>query len=161
MSFPASNSKKYVQKVKILSLCLYSFIKMECFSLVLQQSKVQLVPPTKNINWIQNGFADSKIRYGHTSPHQTFSKEIFQKQPLSKKKSVMVINRPQWLVSDSCINKKLSGLHPKPRFQNSQCYLKTVAVICIYFTCMSLSSFQNYFRFPSIYFLIVAYPKYV
>ena len=29
---------------------------------------------------------------------------------------------------------KLSGLHSKPRFQNSQCYSRPVAVICIYFT---------------------------
>ena len=44
----------------------------------------------------------------------------------------MVANRPQWLVSDSCMRQKLSGLHSKPRFQNSQCYSKPADVICIY-----------------------------
>ena len=47
MSFPANYSKKYVQNVKILSLCLYSFMKMVWFNLALQQYKVQPVPPTE------------------------------------------------------------------------------------------------------------------
>ena len=41
MSFPVKYSKKCVQKVKVLSLWLYSFRKM------VQQSKVQLAPPTR------------------------------------------------------------------------------------------------------------------
>ena len=40
MSFLVNYSKKYVQKVKILSLYLYYFIKMRWFNLALQQSKV-------------------------------------------------------------------------------------------------------------------------
>ena len=37
---------------------------------------------------------------------------------------------------------KLSGLHSKPRFQNSHCYSKPVAVICIYFPLQLSKSFQ-------------------
>ena len=39
-------------------------------------------------------------------------------------------------------SQKLSGLHSKPCFQNSQCYSKPVAVICIYFTLQLSKSFQ-------------------
>ena len=39
-------------------------------------------------------------------------------------------------------SQKLSGLHSKPRFQNSQCYSKPVAVIYIYFTVELSKSLQ-------------------
>ena len=45
------------------------------------------------------------------------------------------------------MSQKVSGLHPKPRFQNSQCSSKRVAVIYIYFTCMPLSNFRNHCPF--------------
>ena len=47
MLFPVKYAQKCVQNVKLLSLCLYSFRKMVWFSLALQQSKVQLAPPTR------------------------------------------------------------------------------------------------------------------
>ena len=34
----------------------------------------------------------------------------------------MVVNRPLYRVSDSCMSQKLSDLHRKPRFRNSQNY---------------------------------------
>ena len=37
--------------------------------------------------------------------------------------------------------------------RNSQCYWNPIAVICMQFTCMSLSSFQNHF--VSVHFLII------
>ena len=37
--------------------------------------------------------------------------------------------------------------------RKSQCYWNPVAVICIQFTCMPLSNFQNHF--PSVHFLII------
>ena len=49
-------------------------------------------------------------------------------------------------MSDSCVSQNNSSLHPKPRFQNSQCHSKPVAVIYIYFTHIPLSNFQNHFR---------------
>ena len=68
----------------------------------MQQSKVQLVPPAKNINWISDGRANSEIGYEYISPYQIFANEIFQKKQIPKKISVMVAHRPQWLVPDSC-----------------------------------------------------------
>ena len=59
----------------------------------------------------------------------------------------MVVNRSQWRLSDSCMSKKFSGLHSNSCFQNSQCSSKSVAVICIYFTSMLVSNFQNHFPF--------------
>ena len=47
------------------------------------------------------------------------------------------------------VESKLSGLHSKSRFQNSQCYSKPVAVICIYFTLQLSKPFQVPFNpFP-------------
>ena len=45
------------------------------------------------------------------------------------------------------MSKKFSGLHSNSCFQNSQCSSKSVAVICIYFTSMLVSNFQNHFPF--------------
>ena len=53
----------------------------------------------------------------------------------------MVANRPQWL-QWHVKSQKLSGLHSKPCFQNSQCYSKPVAVIYIYFTLELSKSLQ-------------------
>ena len=49
------------------------------FNLALQQSKVQLVPPAKNINWILGGRVNYEIGCEHTSPQQIFANEVFQK----------------------------------------------------------------------------------
>ena len=160
MSFPANNSKKYVQKVKVLSLCLYSFIKWYDLTWPCNSPKFNLYHQQK----ISTGFKMVVLtsKFGMGIPlHTKFLLTKYFKSSHYWRKTVMVANRPQWLVSDSYMSQKLSGLHSKPRFQNSQCYSKSVAVICIYFTHMSLSSFQNNFRSPSIHFLIVAYPKYV
>ena len=50
-------------------------------------------------------------------------------------------------MSDLRMRKKFSGLHAKPCFQNSQCSSKPVAVICIYFTRILVSNFQNHSLF--------------
>ena len=42
--------------------------------------------------------------------------KYFKSRKNSKTNSVMVVNRPQWVVSDLSVSQKLSGLHPKPRF---------------------------------------------
>ena len=55
----------------------------------------------------------------------------------------MVVNTPQWFVLDSSMSQRLSGLHRKPPFQNSQCYSKPVVVICICFTGAQLEIFQG------------------
>ena len=58
----------------------------------------------------------------------------------------MFVIRPQWLVSDSSMSQKLSGLHFKPRFQNSQCHSKPVVVdmylLDSYASLQILKSFQ-------------------
>ena len=48
---------------------------------------------------------------------------------------------------DLCMSKKFSGLYSKPCFQNSQWSSKSVAVICIYFTLILVSNFQNHSSF--------------
>ena len=50
-------------------------------------------------------------------------------------------------MSDSCMSKKFSGLHSRSCFQNSQWSSKPVAVICIYFTRILVSNFQNHSTF--------------
>ena len=55
----------------------------------------------------------------------------------------MVVNTPQWFVLDSSMSQRLSGLHSKPPFQNSQCYSKPVVVIRICFTGAQLEIFQG------------------
>ena len=47
MSSPAKYFQKCVQKVKVLSYCLYSFRKMGWFNLALQQSNFQFAPPKR------------------------------------------------------------------------------------------------------------------
>ena len=56
----------------------------------------------------------------------------------------MVVNRPQWFASHSSMSQTLSGLHLKPRFQNSQCHSKPVVVICIYLTRMPLQILKSF-----------------
>ena len=49
-------------------------------------------------------------------------------------------------MSNSCLSKKFSDLHSKSCFQNSQWSSKAVAVICIYFTRILVSNFQDHFQ---------------
>ena len=50
-SFLANFSKNFknIEKLKILSPCIYHFRKIPRFNLASQKSKVELVPPTENI----------------------------------------------------------------------------------------------------------------
>ena len=121
-----------------MSLCLYSFIKWYDLAWPCNSPKFNLYHLQKT----STGFKMVVI-----TPKSSMSLPLLTKFLPTKylKNSIMVENRPQWLVSDSRTSQKLSGIHWKPCFQNSKCYSKLIAGICIYFTLEHSKSLQILF----------------